>query len=80
MSTSNLDLAREVISRKLIPRLYNALNVPKEKSDEIKQQLLTEESIKSMKVLPLEVIFYVLTLYIDRLEEYALKLNETSDN
>ncbi|XP_046843675.1 uncharacterized protein LOC124437787 isoform X1 [Xenia sp. Carnegie-2017] len=73
MSTSDLDLAREVISRKLIPRLYNALNVPKEKSDEIKQQLLIDESIKSMKGLPLEVIFYVLTLYIDRLEEYALQ-------
>ncbi|XP_046843751.1 uncharacterized protein LOC124437863 [Xenia sp. Carnegie-2017] len=71
--TSSTKHAYQLISNKLIPRLYDALDVPKAKSDEIMNKLLVEESFKSVEELPLEVTVYFLIKYIDRLEEYALE-------
>ena len=63
----------QLILGKLIPRLYNVLNVPKEKSDEIIKELLMEEHFESVEKLALEVIVYFFLQYIDRLEKYALQ-------
>ena len=70
----------QLILSKFIPRLYTALNVPKEKSDEIIKELLMEEHFESVEKLALEVIVYIFLQYIDRLEKYALQQVNSSNN